>query len=64
MVEHPHPQVIDGPGDPSGRPAFSADGVDLTLVRWFLALTPGERLRTLVSNASLAGRVVSTDVGV
>ena len=23
---------------------YSADGVDLTLIRWFLSLTPGERL--------------------
>jgi hypothetical protein len=28
-------------------PAYSEDGVDLTLIRWMLSLTPAERLRTL-----------------
>ncbi|HMD96553.1 MAG TPA: hypothetical protein VKM93_04365 [Terriglobia bacterium] len=27
--------------------AYSEDGVDLTLIRWMLSLTPAERLRTL-----------------
>ena len=26
---------------------YSADGVDLTLIRWMLSLTPGERLQFL-----------------
>jgi len=26
------------------EPAYSADGVDLTLIRWMLSLTPAERL--------------------
>ena len=30
--------------------AFSEDGVDLTLIRWMLSLTPAERLETLRSN--------------
>ena len=30
--------------------AFSEDGVDLTLIRWMLSLTPEERLQTLQSN--------------
>jgi hypothetical protein len=29
------------------RPAYSPDGVDLTLIRWMLSLTPAERLQTL-----------------
>lgn len=29
------------------RPTFSADGVDLTLIRWMLSLTPAERLHVL-----------------
>ena len=28
-------------------PAYSEDGVDLTLIRWMLSLTPAERLRAL-----------------
>ncbi len=30
--------------------AFSDDGVDLTLIRWLLSLTPAERLAVLQSN--------------
>jgi len=38
-----------------GNPAhetstFSDDGVDLTLIRWLLSLTPAERLAVLQSN--------------
>jgi hypothetical protein len=32
-------------GDDSIRPAYSEDGVDLTLIRWMLS--PAERLATL-----------------
>jgi len=32
---------------PSSRPAYSDDGVDLTLIRWMLRMTPAERLRVL-----------------
>jgi hypothetical protein len=29
------------------EPAYSDDGVDLTLIRWMLSLTPAERLSVL-----------------
>jgi hypothetical protein len=29
------------------EPAYSPDGVDLTLIRWMLSLTPAERLDVL-----------------
>jgi len=29
------------------KPTHSEDGVDLTLIRWFLSLTPAERLEAL-----------------
>jgi hypothetical protein len=29
------------------QPTHSEDGVDLTLIRWMLSLTPAERLQTL-----------------
>ena len=29
------------------NPAYSEDGIDLTLVRWMLSLTPTERLNVL-----------------
>jgi hypothetical protein len=32
-------------GEPTLEGAFSDDGVDLTLIRWMLKLTPTERLR-------------------
>jgi len=33
-----------------GRPAISPEGVDLTLIRWMLSLTPAERLKVLEQN--------------
>ena len=32
-------------------PTYSADGVDLTLIRWMLSLTPAERLEVLQQSA-------------
>lgn len=32
------------------KKAFSDDGVDLTLIRWMLSLTPDERLDVLQAN--------------
>ena len=29
------------------EPTYSEDGVDLTLIRWMLSLTPAERLQVL-----------------
>jgi len=31
----------------AGEPTHSEDGVDLTLIRWMLSMTPAERLDTL-----------------
>ena len=31
----------------NAEPAYSKDGVDLTLIRWMLSLTPAERLDVL-----------------
>jgi hypothetical protein len=33
-----------------GEPTHSEDGVDLTLIRWMLSLTPAERLEVLENN--------------
>jgi len=33
-------------------PAYSEDGVDLTLIRWMLSLTPAQRLQVLQQNAN------------
>ena len=38
-------------GEPTREPSpDSDDGVDLTLIRWMLSLTPAERLAVLQSN--------------
>jgi hypothetical protein len=37
----------DGPD--AGEPTHSPDGVDRTLIRWMLSLTPEERLEVLQS---------------
>lgn len=36
----------------SASQTHSDDGVDLTLIRWMLSLTPAERLEVLQSNVS------------
>ena len=33
-----------------GQQTYDEDGVDLTLIRWMLSLTPAERLQTLQDN--------------
>lgn len=38
-------------------PTYSEDGVDLTLIRWMLSLTPLERLRTAQRYANSAQRL-------
>jgi hypothetical protein len=38
-------------------PTYSEDGVDLTLIRWMLLLTPLERLRTAQNYANSALRL-------
>ena len=45
----------DEPCDTESRapePDYSPEGVDLTLIRWFLSLTPVERLRFLEDRIS------------
>jgi hypothetical protein len=48
------PKASEGDGSrpaawPDDRPTHSDDGVDLTLIRWMLSLTPSERLAVLQS---------------
>ncbi len=40
-------------------PTHSEDGVDLTLIRWMLSLTPAERLQALQSFVNLVEAVRS-----
>ena len=45
---------LNGPGGrrDENLPAYSEDGVDLTLIRWMLSLTPAQRLDTLQQNTN------------
>jgi hypothetical protein len=49
--------------DPQPQTDYSEDGVDLTLIRWMLSLTPEERLEFLHRhvNAILAIRELNAD---
>ena len=38
------------PCDDLSRAEYSDDGVDLTLIRWMLSLTPAQRLQVLQQN--------------
>ena len=51
MVSEPLPEAAP-------QPDYSPDGVDLSLIRWMLSLTPAERLQVLQRhvNAILAVR--------
>lgn len=40
----------NAPATPSEQTTYSDDGVDLTLIRWMLSLTPSERLQVLQQN--------------
>jgi hypothetical protein len=39
------------------QPSYSEDGVDLTLIRWMLSLTPSERLQVLQQNVQSLKRL-------
>ncbi len=40
-------EVVPDQGPVEDLPAYGADGTDLTLIRWMLSKTPGERLDIL-----------------
>jgi hypothetical protein len=42
------------------KPLRGKDGVDLTLIRWMLSLTPAQRLRALQDNARSIMRLRAT----
>jgi hypothetical protein len=45
------------PAAQSGQIDYSDDGVDLTLIRWMLSLTPSERLQVLQQNVQSLARL-------
>ncbi len=44
------------------RPAYSEDGVDLTLIRWMLTFTPTERLNILQQNMISINRLKNAGI--
>ena len=44
-------------------PDYSPDGVDLSLIRWFVDLTPAERLRFLEDRAADIVRIRALNAG-
>ncbi|MBN2431646.1 MAG: hypothetical protein JXQ27_09230 [Acidobacteria bacterium] len=52
--EQPPPASPDLPAD---QPDFSPEGVDLTLIRWMLTLTPAQRLEVLQSTIASLQRM-------
>lgn len=55
----PNAQSADASRDivPTDRPTHSPDGVDLTLIRWMLSLTPAERLEVLQQHIRTIARL-------
>ena len=52
--------IEDSSVHPEGQlEEYSDDGVDLTLIRWMLSLSPAERLRALEQNVSAILRLRS-----
>ena len=43
--------------EPGELPMYTEDGVDLTLIRWMLSLTPAERLQVLQNHLRAVLRV-------
>lgn len=39
--------------------AYSIDGVDITLIRWMLSITPTERLHVLQQNVQSLSRLIN-----
>ncbi len=61
-----HSGSAAGPSTARGLPSRSDDGVDLTLIRWMLSLTPGERLAALQNavDSILRIRDARSDTGI
>ena len=49
--------------DLAGLTDYSPDGVDLTLIRWMLSLTPAERLEFLEQHVKAIGAIRELNAG-
>ncbi|MEK6777219.1 MAG: hypothetical protein AABY87_10100 [bacterium] len=47
----------EGHSYPGSETAYSEDGVDLTVIRWMLSMTPEERLETLQNHIRSVMRI-------
>ena len=56
-LPEPAPTNAERADDAPLLPTYSDDGVDLTLIRWMLSLSPVERLRTAQRYATTAQRL-------
>jgi hypothetical protein len=54
---HPAPPSSEKTPGAQLAPLYSEDGVDLTLIRWMLSLTPTERLQMLQQNVLSLARL-------
>ena len=55
--------VVVPPGDEPPLTDYSPDGLDLTLIRWMLSLTPAERLEVLEDHISAVLSIRKLNVG-
>lgn len=46
---------------PNEQQPYGEDGVDVTLIRWMLSLTPSERLQVLQKNAQSLRRLIDEE---
>jgi hypothetical protein len=50
VTTHEKHRTYEEPRSQKQRPTHSEDGVDLTLIRWMLSLTPEQRIKALEDN--------------
>lgn len=53
----PEHEVPAAEPESSGQDVYSEDGVDLTLIRWMLSLTPAERLQAAQDMADTVAKL-------
>ena len=52
MSDNPQDDDLIKPAQTADKPTHSEDGVDLTLIRWMLSLTPAQRLQVLQAHVN------------
>ncbi len=62
MTDDVAPEELQEPDPEERLPTHSPDGVDLTLIRWMLSLTPEERLEVLQATVWSIMRLRGDDI--